>query len=249
VVEGAPVDAEPPSIDVEAAPPQAVEVVVSSEAEAIESVEEGLLDAQPDIDLALPQEETPLEPVLVDAAPPEPSRPEVAPPVAAAAPGSETDALIDALASASDAGGRVDALLRLGRSGDMEALDAIRPWIGASDPALRATAFEAIGRLLEREPAQLEPFLHSGLGDPDPRVRRRVALAAATARGLPLRALLDLHQDDPDAQVRRVVLEVLRHAPARAPHKAGTRERTRTPTDDDLAHAGVAAEAVPSMRA
>jgi hypothetical protein len=126
------------------------------------------------------------------------------------------DDLIAALAAAEGMEVQVALLGRLGRSGHLEAFDAIRPWGAASDPLVRAAAYEALGRLFERDPARLEPHVRWGLADGDPRVRRRVALAAATARGLPLRPLLEPLQADPDPQVRRVVQEVLRRAPAAA---------------------------------
>lgn len=145
-----------------------------------------------------------------------------------------TDALIAELLSTEVPTLRSDLLLRLGRSGDPEALDTIRLWTESSDPSLRATAYEAIGRLLERVPTELEPFLRKGLGDPDARVRRRVALAAATARGLGVRHLLRPLEEDPDAQVRRLVREVLRRTPAAGPTseagaEGGDKERSRGP--------------------
>ncbi|MFO7262153.1 MAG: HEAT repeat domain-containing protein [bacterium] len=97
--------------------------------------------------------------------------------------------------------------------GEDAVLDVIRPRTGSSRPAVRAAAYEALGLLLGRDPAALEPFVRAGLDDPDGRVRRRVVLAAAAAQGLPLRSLLEPIRTDPDPQVRRVVLEVLRHLP------------------------------------
>ncbi len=97
--------------------------------------------------------------------------------------------------------------------GEQAVLDAIRPWTEAEKPAVRAAAYEALGLLLGRNAAALEPFMRAGLNDPDGRVRRRVVLAAAAAQGLPLRSLLEPVRVDRDPQVRRVVLEVLRHLP------------------------------------
>ena len=108
---------------------------------------------------------------------------------------------------------RADLLLQLGRSGDERAHNMIRPWTESLEASVRAAAYEALGRLLERAPDRLEPHLRTGLSDPDPRVRRRVALAAATARCLTPRRLLEPLKEDPDPQVRRVVREVLRQAP------------------------------------
>jgi hypothetical protein len=108
---------------------------------------------------------------------------------------------------------RSELLLRLGRTGDGAAVEAIRPWTGAIEAAVRASAYEALGRLLDRDPRALEPHLRKGLADTDARVRRRVVLAAATARGVSLWPLLNGLREDPDPQVRRVVREVLRQTP------------------------------------
>ncbi|MGH7462008.1 MAG: HEAT repeat domain-containing protein, partial [Longimicrobiales bacterium] len=85
--------------------------------------------------------------------------------------------------------------------------------LNAADPAVRAAAYERLTRILEGSPAELAGYLRSGLADADPRVRRRAVLAAATAGQLALRPLLEPLRTDPDPQVRRVVREVLRHAP------------------------------------
>jgi hypothetical protein len=123
-----------------------------------------------------------------------------------------TDALVAELGNAGTPTLQSDLLLKLGRSGDAAAAEAIDPWTGSSEPSVRAAAYEALGRLLERSPDALAPHLERGLADPDPRVRRRVVLAAATARGLAAPTLLDPLREDPDAQVRRVVRHVLRQA-------------------------------------
>jgi hypothetical protein len=121
-----------------------------------------------------------------------------------------------ALPAVDEAPPRIDALLRLGRSGDAEALDAIQPSLVAADPGVRAAAYQALGRLLEHDPSRLEPLVRQGLADSDPRVRRRVVLAAAGARGLDLQSLLEPLRHDANPQVRRVVQEVLRRAPSAA---------------------------------
>ena len=108
---------------------------------------------------------------------------------------------------------RTDALLRLGRSGEAEAFDAITPALVDPDPGVRAAAYQALGSLLEHEPSRLEPHLREGIADADPRVRRRVVLVAAAARGLKLARLLEPLKQDPNPQVRRVLQEVLRRAP------------------------------------
>jgi hypothetical protein len=127
------------------------------------------------------------------------------------------DALVAALASADLPALRSELLLRIGRTGGKNLPGVVRPWIRSPEPAVRAAAYEALGRLLDRDPESLRPDVVEGLSDEDPRVRRRVVLAASTARGLPLRTLLAPLREDPDPQVRRVVREVLRHAPPMPP--------------------------------
>ncbi|MGH7467962.1 MAG: hypothetical protein ACRENP_08250 [Longimicrobiales bacterium] len=83
----------------------------------------------------------------------------------------------------------------------------------AVDSAITAASYGRLIQALEVNPSQLADQLRPGLADADPRVRRRAVLAAATARNLALRPLLDPLRDDPDPHVRRVVREVLRHAP------------------------------------
>lgn len=116
------------------------------------------------------------------------------------------------LEASDDAESRIDALLRLGRSGEAEAFYAIRSWLVTPEPRVRAAAYQALGQLLEHDPSRLEPHIRWGIADADPRVRRRVVLAATAARGLDLRPLLDPLRRDPDPQVRRLVKEVLRRA-------------------------------------
>jgi hypothetical protein len=125
----------------------------------------------------------------------------------------EAEARAPALSPVDDAESRIDALFRLGRSEDADAFYVIRSWLGTAEPQVRAAAYQALGHLLERDPARLEPHIRWGIADPDARVRRRVVLAAAAARGLSLRPLLEPLRRDPDPQVRRVVHEVLRRTP------------------------------------
>jgi hypothetical protein len=123
------------------------------------------------------------------------------------------DEPVAALAGVKDPEAQVALLLRLGRTGGDEAFYAVRPWAAAPHAMVRAAAYQALGRLLERDPARLEPHIRGGIADADPRVRRRVVLAAAAARGLALRPLLEPLTSDPDPQVRRIVHQVLRRAP------------------------------------
>ncbi len=145
---------------------------------------------------------------------PEPAA-EPAAPVAHAE--ARTDALVSELLDARLPELRADLLLRLGRTGDASAVETIRPWSKSSEPSVRAAAYEALGRLLERDPEGLEPHLRAGLSDEDARVRRRVVLAATTARGLDRDGLLDPLREDPDPQVRRLIRQVLRRPPSFGP--------------------------------
>ena len=127
------------------------------------------------------------------------------------------DDLVAALAAAANPQDQVDLLLRIGRrGGDDDAFYAVRSWAGAEDPSVRAAAYHALGRLLERDPARLEPHIRWGIADANPHVRRRVVLAAVAARGLSLRPLLEPLIGDPDPQVRRIVQRILR---AQAPQR------------------------------
>jgi len=120
------------------------------------------------------------------------------------------DDLVAALASAKSPQNQADLLLRLGRRGGDDAFYAVRPWAAAEDPSVRAAAYQALGQLLERDPMRLAPHIRSGIADANPHVRRRVVLAAAAARGLALRPLLEPLSGDPDPQVRRIVHRILR---------------------------------------
>jgi hypothetical protein len=136
----------------------------------------------------------------------------------------EPEAAADAAAPPVDSAGgesRIDTLLRLGRSGGAEAFYAIRSSLVAGDPGVRAAAYQALGQLLEHDPSRLEPHVRRGLADPDARVRRRVVLSVAAARGLAVRALLEPLRRDPDPHVRRVVGEVLRRTPSAADGAGG----------------------------
>jgi HEAT repeat protein len=138
--------------------------------------------------------------------------PEVAttPPINATAPPDNATAPAVIVPVRDDLESRIDALIRLGRSGEATAFDAISPWLIATEPRVRAAAYQALGHLFEYNPARLEPHLRRGVADSDARVRRRVVLTAAAARGLNCQPLLDPLQRDLDPQVRRLVKEVLR---------------------------------------
>ena len=85
--------------------------------------------------------------------------------------------------------------------------------VDAESPSVRAAAYQVLGRLLVREPARLAPYIRRGIADANPHVRRRTVLAAAGARGLALRPLLEPLTGDPDPQVRRIVHRILRTSP------------------------------------
>jgi chromosome segregation ATPase len=85
--------------------------------------------------------------------------------------------------------------------------------VNTENPSVRAAAYQALGRLLARDPARLAPHIRRGIADADSHVRRRAVLAAAAARGLALRPLLEPLTGDPDPQVRRIVQRVLRAVP------------------------------------
>jgi hypothetical protein len=148
------------------------------------------------------------QPEVADHAPPEPA---------------PHDDLAAELAEAGGPERQIELLVRLGKSREESAFYAIRRWATAPEARVRAAAFEALGRHLEDDAERLEPHLRWGLADPDARVRRRVVLAAAAARGLALRPLLEPLRLDPDPQVRRVIHEVLRRAGS-APEPRTTEE-------------------------
>jgi hypothetical protein len=99
-----------------------------------------------------------------------------------------------------------------------ESSGSLAQGVFADDPVVRAASYGRLNRDLEDRPSLLADQLRSGLSDVDPRVRRRAVLAAATARNVELRPLLEPLREDPDPQVRRVVREVLRYAPAVEQH-------------------------------
>jgi HEAT repeat protein len=129
---------------------------------------------------------------------------------------------------------QIDALSRLGRSGEPRAFDTISSLLFATEPRVRAAAYQALGQFLEHDPARLEPHIRRGVTDSDSRVRRRVVLAAAAARGLDCEALLDPLQKDADPQVRRLVKEVLRRM------SPGRNVPVSNGADESAAHVSVA---------
>ena len=179
-------------------------------AEFIASLRRAVLDLERDNALG-ERREAALREQLEQATPPE-AKPAVTP---EPPPPPPADDLVAALAAAQSPQDQVQLLLRLGRraGGGDDAFYAVRPWATAEDPNVRAAAYQSLGRLLERDPARLEPHVRWGIADSNPHVRRRVVLAAAAARGLALRPLLEPLTGDPDPQVRRIVHRILRAIP------------------------------------
>ncbi|HWV56404.1 MAG TPA: hypothetical protein VNZ57_02935 [Longimicrobiales bacterium] len=182
-----------------------------------------LADASPDLPAAPaaqasgdvePEEEPAVAPIAGDSDAPE----------SVGIPG-VTDALVAALAAADVTSIRTELRRCLQVCLEKDVLEVIRPWTASEPAPVRAAAYEALGLLLVRNAAALEPFIRAGLADPDGRVRRRVVLAAAAARGLPLRSLLSAVRADSDPQVRRVVREILRFAPPQPGEVVGSAGR------------------------
>jgi len=179
-------------------------------AEFIASLRRAVLELERDNALG-ERREAALREQLEQATAPPPPPPAAMPTVTPEPPG---DDLVAALAAAKHPQDQVELLLRLGRrgGGGDDAFYAVRPFATAEDPTVRAAAYQSLGRLLERDPARLEPHVRWGIADANPHVRRRVVLAAAAARGLALGPLLEPLSGDPDPQVRRIVHQILRTA-------------------------------------
>jgi uncharacterized coiled-coil DUF342 family protein len=177
-------------------------------AEFIASLRRAVLDLERDNALG-ERREAALRAQLEQATAPPPPPPAKMPAVTPEPPG---DDLVAALAVAKHPQDQVELLLQLGRrgGGGDDAFYAVRPYATAEDPNVRAAAYQSLGRLLERDPARLEPHVRWGIADANPHVRRRVVLAAAAARGLALGPLVEPLSGDPDPQVRRIVHQILR---------------------------------------
>lgn len=113
------------------------------------------------------------------------------------------------LTAAHDAEGaaRASLLELVGRCGAADAAAELVTFFADDASEVRAAAIEATARLVSGEP--LADVLRMGLEDPDPRVRRRTALCAASARNVDPGTLLVPLLADSDRQVRRVVCTAL----------------------------------------
>ncbi|MFW5878313.1 MAG: HEAT repeat domain-containing protein [Myxococcota bacterium] len=128
-------------------------------------------------------------------------------------PAAASGPIAEAIARAEDPGLQASLLLLLGRTGDERAVEAIRPWIGACRPEVRAAAYEAACRLLDCSGGDAASYLRAGLTDEAPMVRRRCILSAAVARSLSCRPLLEPLRHDPDPEVRRLIRRILSRLP------------------------------------
>ena len=102
---------------------------------------------------------------------------------------------------------RAGLLEQVGRCGAADAAASVVEFFADEVAEVRAAAIEAAVRLVEG--AELEEVIRIGLADGDPRVRRRTALSAASARNLEAGPLLVPLLADPDRQVRRVACTAL----------------------------------------
>jgi len=132
--------------------------------------------------------------------------------------------LVEALdAPESTAALRSELVVQLGRTAASLAASTapeVRPSIAAAyevarrlqgdgNALVRAAAVEAAVRLGSYDAAAMSGALREGLDDADPRVRRRAALCAASARGLDPGELLLPLLDDADPQGRRLAVVAL----------------------------------------
>ncbi|AKU92218.1 TolA protein [Vulgatibacter incomptus] len=92
----------------------------------------------------------------------------------------------------------------LGRAGGALAFDTVRGLQRDPDASIRAAAVDAAVRLSGDDPRALEIVLLDAIDDPDPRVRRRAALGAASARGIDPGPILAPLLSDEDKQGRRL---------------------------------------------
>jgi len=97
----------------------------------------------------------------------------------------------------------------LGRAGGEDAIDAVETLRRDAEPLVRAAAVDAAARLLEDVPLALCAVLRDALGDEDPKVRRRAALQAASARGIDPGELLAPVLSDDDRHARRLAAVAL----------------------------------------
>ncbi|MCB9646566.1 MAG: hypothetical protein H6730_08225 [Deltaproteobacteria bacterium] len=132
---------------------------------------------------------------------------------AAAAP-----AILVRLNAALDAEERAAWLAVLARTGGPVAEQAALRWSADEAWSVRAAAADALAALTEGEAQRAA--LERALTDPDARVRRRGALAAAQWLGKKAEPLVAPLLDDPSPGTRRLATTILRGASARRPGRA-----------------------------
>lgn len=120
-----------------------------------------------------------------------------------------TPALLALLVRVPDGSSKVAVYALLGRTGTSAALPALERGAEAVDWQLRAAALEAMIKLA-RIPEAADRALQVGLTDRDPRVRRRMVLAAAAERALTAAALAGHLETERDAATRRMIAAALR---------------------------------------
>lgn len=123
--------------------------------------------------------------------------------------GDATPALLALLGRAKEVEAHVTVLGLLGRAGTQVALGPLERAAELSDWRLRAAALEALIKLARTTEAAEKP-LHAGLSDRDPRVRRRMVLAAAAERALTAGVLAGRLESERDPATRRMIAAALR---------------------------------------
>lgn len=120
--------------------------------------------------------------------------------------------LREALASEEDPAVLAALCASLGRLGESEALEALRPHRASEDPGVRSAALEASLRLAPSEDERLA-WIEEGLSDPCGSVRRRTFLAAAAAPGVELAPWAIRFRRDDDPHLRRLAYVALATSP------------------------------------
>lgn len=100
----------------------------------------------------------------------------------------------------------------LGRLGEEEAIDHLRPHLSSEEPTVRAAALEACLRLVRSE-AERTSLVELGLADASASVRRRAYLAAAALPGVELLPWAMRCRADGDPHLRRLAYVTLASEP------------------------------------